>query len=387
MAWRSLCTLSDLRRSFLAEHAAGVSFELLLQSYGISKSTAYALLARVRDSGEAAAVVVRSRAPHAHPNALPPTTRERVLRLRKKYGWGPKKLYALYVEVYGLAGAPSVSSIGNILAACGEVRPYRPRKRRVLAATPLTQAKASNDVWAFDHKGPMRKLGSIEPLNVIDLHSRFWIGCAPLIAKSVQSTKDACERWFDAFGPPKVIRVDAGSPWVSVQAPLGLTKLSVWWLSLGIRFEVAPTCQANGCIERLHGTMERDMNVDGVVDVRRHFERHRNLYNNTRPHEALGQRRPAAIYLPSKQPYVPLTYDPQDDGCDERRAVTTDGSIKWRGSLVFISEAFEKRIVGLRQVRATTWSVHSYGLELGVLEGDVFHATRTLGTTQASQTT
>ena len=370
-----------LRRQFLAAHAEGVPLEALLELFGLRKSAAYDLLRRARVEGVEAAVAVKSRAPRHHPTALTDDVRERVLNLRLKHPWGPKKLRELYAQSYPDA-PPSPSSIANILKASGEARLYQRRKRWTPTST-LTPVTAPNDVWSVDHKGAMRKLARCEPLNAIDLHSRFWIGCAPLVDKTVKSTRACFERWFDMYGLPNVIRVDAGCPWVSIDAPLGLTQLSSWWLSLGVRFEVVARCQQNGCVERLHGTMEREMSVDGVVDIPAHFAHHRHLYNVVRPHEALQMRTPASMYVTSTRRPVERVYHPYDDGCDEKRTVTSDGSISWRGRLVFVSESIELKTVGLRQLQPDVWSVRFHGVELGRLQGGVFQRATTLGTTSA----
>lgn len=383
MPWRTYSSVSDSRRSFLEGHAAGVPFDLLCGAHGIKKSAAYALLRRAREQGFDDALVERSRATRTHPNAISVEVRERVLVIRGKYPWGPKKLRALYINAYGVEGVPSESSIANILKQAACTRPHRRRKVHTTSTCALTEARAVNDVWAVDHKGPMRRLASVEPLNAIDHRSRFWVGCAALIDKSYKSTRTQFEGWFDSYGAPSVIRVDAGSPWVSVSAPLGITQLSAWWLTMGIRMEVAPCCQLNGIVERLHGTMASDMDVDGVVDIRAHLDEHRRIYNDVRPHESLGQRVPSSVFVPGQKP-VERVYRPSDDACDEQRRVTTDGSIQWKGTYIFVSTALEGRIVGLRQLRPLVWSVRFYGHELGTIAGEKFRATPTLGVPMAS---
>ena len=127
MPWRQANTVSDLRRSFLLDHAAGVPLDALLVTYGIKKSAAYALLRRARESSIDDAVAVRSRAPHRRPTKLSAKVVRRVLQLRAKYTWGARKLARLYVEAFK-EPSPSPSSINNILKAHGHVRPFQRRQ-------------------------------------------------------------------------------------------------------------------------------------------------------------------------------------------------------------------------------------------------------------------
>lgn len=372
MPWRQASTVSDLRRSFLQDHAAGVPLDALLVTYGIKKSAAYALLRRARESSIDDAVIVRSRAPHRRPTKLPANVVERVLQLRAKYAWGARKLARLYVETFN-APSPSPSSIGNILKEHGHVRPFR--HRRAPASTqPLTDAKEPNDVWAVDHKGRMAKLG-LEPLTVVDVASRYWLACAPLVDKSYASTREVFEQLFQARGLPRVIRVDGGGPWSSAYSPLRLTRLSAWWVSLGIDVEVVRCCQENGHIERLHGTMEREVDADDVVDIRDHFEHHRRLYNEVRPHESLDMETPASRYAPS--PRTVVHKRPVDtQRWDAVRTVNNTGYIYWRGKLLFLTEALVGEKVGLRQQTMTTWSIHFHHLVVGTLDDEEFHPAR-----------
>jgi hypothetical protein len=167
------------------------------------------------------------------------------------------------------------------------------------------------------------------------------------------------------------MRVDAGQPWTAVTAPHRLTKLSAWWVALGIRVEVVSSPQQNGCVERLHGTMQRDMN-DAVDDVRNHFEKNRRLYNEVRPHEGVGMATPASLYVRSPRRPLERVFDHATIGCDESRSVQSDGTISWRGAYPPISKSLAGRRVGLRRRSMTTWSVHYYELELGKLAPDGF---------------
>lgn len=369
MPWRVGSAVSDARRSFLADHERGVPLEVLLEAYDIKKSAAYELLRRGRELPVDEAVAVKSRAPHRHPNALGDDVIRRVVRLKRSFPkWGPKKLAGLFADRFG-GPAPSITSIGNILKARGMTRINRPSRRHPSTQL-MTHAAQANDVWATDHKGKMKGLG-VEPLTVIDLHSRYWLRCRPFTDKSHNDTRIAFEELFDDVGMPLVIRIDGGQPWASASGPLRLTQLSAWWVALGVRIEIAPTCQQNGCIERLHGTMEREMSM-ATVDVRQHFERERRIYNEVRPHEGIGMATPSALYRKSPRRPVERVFDATEIGCDESRPVQRDGSITWKGSYPYISRALAGRRVGFRRRGLTTWTAHFFELELGTLDKNGF---------------
>ena len=371
MAWRMGSDVSEVRRAFLADHARGLPLDALLETYDISKSSAYALLKRSREMPLEKAVAERSRAPHTHPNILGNDVVRRVLRLKKRYPqWGSKKLPELYVSEYGIA-APSSSSIHNILKIHGMTRINRKRGIHRESQT-MTQAMRVNDVWSTDHKGKMSAFG-VEPLTVIDLYSRYWLACRPSTDKSYHDTRTAFEELFDTVGMPLIIRIDAGQPWASPTGPLRLSKLSAWWVALGLHVEIAPSCQENGCVERLHGTMQRDMNF-AANDVDKHFEKQRRLYNNVRPHEALNMATPSSIYQKSQRKPIERIFDPTALGCDESRQVQCDGTFYWKGDQLYLSKALAGRKVGLQRQPMNTWTVHYYELELGSLSQKGFKA-------------
>lgn len=70
----------------------------------------------------------------------------------------------------------------------------------------------------------------------------------------------AFDRLFREHGSPLAIRSDNGVPFASPNALFNLSKLSVWWLSLGIAIErIKPGHpQQNGRHERMHLTLKKE---------------------------------------------------------------------------------------------------------------------------------
>jgi putative transposase len=91
------------------------------------------------------------------------------------------------------------------------------------------------------------------------------------------------------------------------------------------------------------------------------------LYNNQRPHEALGQRTPASLYAPSPRPYPDRINEPSYGGDVAVRRVRSTGQIKWAGELVFVGEALIGEPVGVAETETGDWLVRYADVELGYI--------------------
>jgi len=114
--------------------------------------------------------------------------------------------------------------------------PFPARTASVLAA--VDPARRTNDVWTVDFKGFFRTADGTrcDPLTVRDLFSRFLLAVRILPHQRQAAVRRVFIGLFRRYGLPKVIRMDNGSPFGSTGA-WGLSALSVWWLTLGIRVE------------------------------------------------------------------------------------------------------------------------------------------------------
>ena len=141
------------------------------------------------------------------------------------------------------------------------------------------------------------------PLTISDGASRYLIRCEGLEEPKHAPVQAHFERAFREFGLPARIRSDNGTPFAT-KAIGGLSKLSVWWVQLGIlpeRIEPGKP-QQNGRHERMHRTLKEQTASPpqaSMADQQRAFDRFRHDYNEQRPHEALGQTPPARHYEPS----------------------------------------------------------------------------------------
>ena len=201
-----------------------------------------------------------------------------MVRLKQAHrAWGPRKIRELYRRLYG--AAPSSSSCKRILTKAGLVqvrrrRPDRPNSERL---SHKVAAKAPNDVWTVDFKG-WWKTGAgqrCEPLTVRDAYSRFVLGACAMPTNATDPVRYEFERLFKEYGLPAVIRSDNGSPFASSNGLLGLTRLSAWWLVLGIDLDrIRPGHpEENGGHERMHRDIAHE--IEGLVsgDLGEHHRR------------------------------------------------------------------------------------------------------------------
>jgi hypothetical protein len=148
-------------------------------------------------------------------------------------------------------------------------------------------------------------------LTVTDHASRYLLVCEALESTRELPVIAAFERLFAERGLPHAIRSDNGLPFASPNGLFNLSKLSVWWLRLGIAIErIRPGHpQQNGRHERMHLTLKQEttrppaMNAIAQQD---RFDAFVSEFNNQRPHEALDMKCPAAVYAPAPRPYTGL---------------------------------------------------------------------------------
>ena len=318
----------------------------------------------------------RSRRPQRMPRQTGRVWVRRIERLRRKHGsWGAKKLRGKLREVWGGRALPCVRTIARWVKRLGLTNPRRARPRKAGQAQHrrLTAARRPHAVWTADFKGWYRTGDGtrVEPLTVRDLFSRYGLAVRLLPDQRWQPVQAVFRGVFQRHGLPVVIRVDNGGPFAS-NGPAGLSRLSVWWLRLGIRVEFTrPGCpQDNGAHEQFHRVLKRET-LQPAAHTRQ-GQQHRTSvwlkhYNHERPHEALGQRVPAKFYRTRGRRYPrrlpPVKYPA---GWWVRR-VRSNGEIRWRGRKRFVGEAFVGQTVGLRRPRPGVWRVYFQKLEIGHL--------------------
>jgi transposase InsO family protein len=345
----------------------------LAARYGISRKTAYKWADRYAADPEHG-LTERSRAPHAHGRAMADDIREAVLALRRAHPrWGPKKLRAVLQAREPRTVWPAASTLGDLLRRAGLSVPHRRRRYTVPLTQPLAAATAPNDVWTADFKGWFRTGDGMrcDPLTIADACSRFVL-CCHITPPNGRGVRPWFERTFREYGLPRALRTDNGPPFATIGAAQ-LSHLAVWWLKLGIHLDrIDPGHpEQNGRHERFHLTLQQETTTPPAATVaaqQRRFDQMRREFNTERPHEALGQRPPARVYVPSPRPYPDRLEDPWYDATHQVRRVKRMGQIKWGGDAVFVSEAMRGELVGLAETERGDWTVRFMHLELGRID-------------------
>jgi transposase InsO family protein len=357
MPW-NVSGVVEKRRQFVAEHESGdMSMAELCRVYGISRETGYAVLRRYRSWGWEG-LEEHSRAAERHPNQTPKETEEQVLALRRAHmRWGPRKLKAVLERDEGERKWPAASTMGGMLAREGLVAAGKKRRRTEPYTQPLQSAREPNRVWCADFKGWFRTGDGerVDPLTLTDACSRYLLRCQAVERTNTERTKAIFEAAFREYGMPQAIRTDNGAPFAS-RAIAGLSRLSVWWIKLGIRPErIAPGHpEQNGRHERMHRTLKQETASPPAPNRRaqqRALDQFRHDYNQVRPHEALGMKTPASCYQASPYGYPERVPEPDYDRVMEVRKVRERGDISWRGHRhVFLTEALFGERVGFLPV-------------------------------------
>jgi transposase InsO family protein len=372
MPWRE-STVMEERLRFVARRLEGESMTALCREFGISRKTGHKLLARWK-SHEMEALADRPRRPGRVANRLPMPVEATIVALRRERPhWGARKLRELLARRLGPDIAlPARSTIHAVLDRHGLVEHARARRLRA-TGTPLSEAIAPNDLWCTDFKGEFR-LGNgrlCYPLTVTDQVSRYVLMVEALEGTAEAPVFTAFHRLFEERGLPAALRSDNGTPFAS-RGLYGLSKLSVWWLRLGIALErIAPgRPQQNGRHERMHLTLKQETARPAAANSlaqQARFDAFIATFNDERPHEALAMRTPAVVYGPSPRAFAglpELAYPFHD-----RDVVPgASGVISLHGRPVVISSVFAGQRLGLREVDTDVWLVSFMHYDLGYID-------------------
>src|SRR5882757_9120614 len=373
MPFKETGRMEERIRMFLEYESGNWSVSELCRRYGVCRDTFYEWRRR-KESGEPAWFLDRSHAPLQCSQTTDGAIAEQVIAARRRFPYlGPRKLLAVLDREAPEIAWPAASTIGTILKRAGLVSPVRRRRRPLDQRRPCTSVTAANDEWSTDFKGWFRTRDQrrIDPLTVTDNHSRFLIELR-IVAPTIEGVRPCFERAFREYGLPAAIRCDNGAPFGSRGAG-GLTRLSAWWLKLGIapHFIHPAAPQENGRHERMHRTLKAQTAcppASSAADQQARFDAFRTHYNDERPHEALGQRPPAELYAPSPRAMPDRIEDPWYDANHAVRRVRRSGEIMWKGELLFISQALVGEPVGIAELETGDHVVRFCDLDIGLID-------------------
>ncbi len=364
----------DERLRFVAKLLEGETMTDACREFGISRKTGYKIFNRYKESGFES-LSDRSRRPVRYANQLAPQLEGMIVSLkREKPHWGARKIRELLVRrLDGDVRIPAKSTIHAVLHRNGLVKGVVRRRHRA-AGTSLSPGTAPNDLWCVDFKGEFR-LGNGQycyPLTVTDHASRYLLMCEALGSTREATAITAFEQLFLERGLPLSIRSDNGVPFASPNSLFNLSKLSVWWLRLGIAIErIQPgQPQQNGRHERMHLTLKRETTRPpemNTLQQQARFDSFIEEFNQERPHEGLAMKIPSEVYKPSPRIYngLPeLAYPLHDRDV----VVTACGRICLHRKRVNLSHVFAGQRVGIKEVDEGIWIVSFMHYDLGFID-------------------
>lgn len=342
------------------------------RAFGISRKTGYKWAERFGAEG-LDGLRDRSRAPRSCPHRTDRRCEEALVAERRKHpSWGPRKLLVVLSRRHPEWRWPAPSTAGAILKRHGLVKPRRRRRSLAPRSKPVVEASGPNDVWTADFKGEFR-MGDRQlcyPLTVADLSSRYLLGCEGKESVALEGARRTFEGLFDQYGLPAAILTDSGTPFAAPRSPRRLSRLSAWWVRLGIEpLLIQPGHpEQNGCHERMHRTLKAATTrppAGTMAAQQRCFDGFRREFNEERPHEALEMKCPAELYSSSPRSHPDPAPEMTYPGHYEVRRVNPNGEIRMQGRKLFVSESLARQSLGLDEVDDGLWSIHFGPMLLG----------------------
>jgi transposase InsO family protein len=345
----------------------------LAREFGVSRKTLYKWRARYRLLGQAG-LTERSRRPYHSPRQVDGAVEALVCDTRLEHqAWGGRKIRHKLLND-GRTGVPAASTITGILDRNGLLAP----ERRLVRDWVRFEEEEPNDLWQMDFKGHFATTaGRCHPLTVLDDHSRFNLCLVACPDETGLTVQECLTRVFQTYGMPRRMLMDNGAPWG--HDGQHHTRFSAWLMRMGIYVSHGRPYhpQTQGKEERFHRTLKaevlrRNEPWHDLAEVEAAFRSWRRVYNEERPHEALGHQPPASRYRPSPRPFPtrlePIEYQPGD----HVRKVQGQGRISFRGQDYRVGKAFIGQPVALRASPEADqeggWDVYYCRQRIGMLQ-------------------
>jgi transposase InsO family protein/transposase-like protein len=372
MPWKETTKMEE-KIEFICEWRTGkYTITELCKSFEISRPTAYKIINRFEKNGYEGLLEL-SRTPKRHPKETDKNVVDSIIKLKEKHRlWGAKKITKLLLKEFHSDMIPSVTTVHNILNKHGLVTPQK-HLRRVKPIHPIFDPKQCNEVWSADYKGKflMGNKKYCHPLTIADSKSRFVFTAKGHYKETLPSAKAEFTRVFRKYGIPLQIHTDNGSPFGNVTAIQRFTRLSYWFIELGIQpvFSDPSHPEQNGRHERMHRDLKAACALPASFDLKaqqRRLNRFVKEYNHIRPHEALEMETPASVHDFSTRPFPEKI--PNFDYEPEMRVlkITKNGAMRWGAyNWVYLSASLQGKYVGALEMGNGIWRVFYRNVFLG----------------------
>ena len=372
MSWETKTVMEQRKQFILAALSEDANISELCRQYGISRKTGYKWINR---SEQGLPLCDQSRRPNCQPSKTAEDIEQKIIRLRLEHpAWGGKTIRAV-LEAAGVEGLPSDKTCSNILKRNGLIDPAESAKH---TAFQRFEKESCNEMWQTDFKGDFRLGDGVRcyPLTILDDHSRYSIRIEAKDAAT--GVKESFIQAFREYGLPNSVLSDNGSQFVG--AHKGLSIFERFLMDLDIQpihgRPIHP--QTQGKIERFHRTLKQEalrVPLANMKEAKTRLENWRWLYNELRPHHALGMRTPASIYTASTRSYhkpEPFVYE---EGAKLIR-VNNWGYLRFGPIQLFLSESMADTRVEIRCAENDTFSViyRNYRIaEIDAMEGKLLN--------------
>ncbi len=373
MPWKDT-TIMEQKIEFICEWRTGkYSITELCKSFEISRPTAYKIIARFEKDGYEGLRELSRKPRGLHPNATNEKVVKRILQLKENHQrWGAKKIWKLLYNEYSDEVIPTVLTVHSILKRHGLVSPQK-RLRRVKPIHPIFDPQECNEVWSADYKGKflMGNKKYCHPLTIADSRSRFIFTAKGHYKEDLQSAKSEFTRIFRKYGIPQQIHTDNGSPFGSVAAIQRFTRLSYWFIELGILpvFSDPAHPEQNGRHERMHRDLKAACAKPAAYNLiaqQRRLNCFVREYNHVRPHEALNMETPASVHDFSAKPFPERIPEFDYDSSMKVLKVTKSGAMRWGAyNWVYLSASLQGKYVGVLEMGNGIWRVFYRDVFLG----------------------
>lgn len=372
MAWR-VTNMEKQREEFINTFLSNEqSVTDLCSEFSISRKTGYKWISRFKLEG-LDGLKNLSKAPHNQINKTPEEVVNSILAVKKEFDkWGAKKILGHLENNLPMREWPSRTTIDKILDAHGLTIPRKYRKRFPAKTAPLSHCNQPNDVWCIDFKGWAKTSDNVkcDPLTLTDAHSRYLLYCKKLPVNTVESVWEVLVDLFNQNGLPLYLRHDNGPPFATSGAGR-LSRLSVNLIKAGVIPEwIQPgKPYQNGRHERMHSTLKKEGVLPSLTlqEQQMKFQEFKQYYNFTRPHESLGQKTPASLYLPSNRVWTGKLKSPDYSSEYKTKRVSEGGQIACNGREIFIGKTLRNEYVGLNEDEDGDLSVYYGPVFLGVI--------------------
>jgi len=369
----------DVKKEFVLKALDDrIVFTELCREYGIGTKCGYKWKKRFLEEGYAG-LEEHSRKPLTNSRGIPEPVSVEMLRIKKLHpAWGAKKILEIYKRNHTGKYAPARGSVENLFVRAGYTGV---RRRRNIRGGKIIQNRIvptkPNEVWTVDFKGwwYTKNREKVNPLTIRDEFSKFILAIDVVEKGDKATVKQVFQRVFKQYGLPQCIRSDNGPPFASALNFWGLSKLSVWWMALGIQLDRDDPGhpEQNGGHERMHRDMKTELQgqIDGSLNEHQKvFEQWRKDFNEVRPHEALDMKVPADIYKKSEIKFINENVEFRYGKGYKTRIVNDRGFLNLNQKRVFVGNPFAGYYAGVKEFVDKPTEVWFGNYLLGVINND-----------------